>query len=179
MPLNTRALPQPVLDPAQLPAFLEWIEGNIPQAYNDGIGIATIGIGINLKLPGNMALVLRKLGVITPGMSAQQSDAAVADFMSVIAANPLPKPRGGPLGQTAAERKLRIALDQKAAAYLPGLSFSLNPTEAREVKAEFIGGYTIGSYKSTGAANELDGVLRRNGVSVGRDTYEYKALLSL
>ena len=58
--MSYATLPQNVLftDPNQLPAFLEFVEGNIPWLYDDGQGNPTIGIGMNLTNRDNMAIIL-------------------------------------------------------------------------------------------------------------------------
>jgi hypothetical protein len=48
------------LDSSQLLLFLTTAEGNFPDVYADGKGIATVGIGVNIRQPGYLALVLQQ-----------------------------------------------------------------------------------------------------------------------
>jgi len=67
MTINYGSLGMSYLDPSQLPAMLIAEEDNIPLPYADSAipAKATIGIGVNLTVPGNMALVLDQLGVFS------------------------------------------------------------------------------------------------------------------
>jgi GH24 family phage-related lysozyme (muramidase) len=78
------------LDPSPLPAMLTRVEGNKAVPYADSVGIATIGIGVNLAVPGNMALVLDQLGLFTTYMgqvNAARLTASLPPMTSVLAAS--------------------------------------------------------------------------------------------
>ena len=53
------------LDANQLPALLGQEEDNVAIPYADSLGIATIGIGVNLRVSKYMALVLDQLDVFS------------------------------------------------------------------------------------------------------------------
>ena len=63
--MNSNPLPTNVkfTDSTQLPAMLWLVEGNIPRLYADPKGIPTIGIGVNVQVPQNMAAVLSQISV--------------------------------------------------------------------------------------------------------------------
>src|SRR5213592_203065 len=65
MSIQTHALGRSYLDDAELPELLRLFERYVAVPYADPVGIATIGIGINIDQTndGNVALVLRYLGV--------------------------------------------------------------------------------------------------------------------
>lgn len=65
MTIKTHDLGMSYLDDTQFIAELIKHEANIPVPYADSKGIATIGIGANLKIRDYMALVLDQLGVFT------------------------------------------------------------------------------------------------------------------
>jgi hypothetical protein len=48
-------------DSGQLPAFLSYREGDAAFVYDNGAGNPTIGIGLNLLTPANMAVVLNQM----------------------------------------------------------------------------------------------------------------------
>lgn len=63
MPIATHA---PVLSFAEL---LRRFERFVPEAYDDGVHLATIGIGINLRLRAYVALVLKEIGVFAADLT--------------------------------------------------------------------------------------------------------------
>ena len=67
MTIITHNLGMSYLDDSQLIAELIHFEANIPVPYADSKGIASIGIGVNLRANGDnyLALVLDQLGVFT------------------------------------------------------------------------------------------------------------------
>lgn len=201
MTINVTALGVSYLDPAQLPEMLKKIELYIGLPYDDGLDIATIGIGIALQTKnkngtltvhtGNLALVLRKIGVFAASdASAPANETApqkelryqtiVNQFAQIIQAP------ANSLAIQGGLTNLRSALDVAVAQYittLPSPTFFLSEAQAKEVKREYILGYTIGPFSDLGAQAKLDlmldGLLAPAGQPIPHDTREYKALMSL
>ncbi|MHB8562378.1 MAG: lysozyme family protein [Acidiferrobacteraceae bacterium] len=84
---NSQSLGTSYLSPDQLPQMLLEEEGDKPLPYFDSQGFASIGIGVNLTVSGNMALVLQQLGVINASQTMAQQQQLVAQFEQVIAQN--------------------------------------------------------------------------------------------
>ena len=205
MAIITTALGVSYRDPSQLPEMLKKLELFVPVPYDDGRHIPTIGIGIALQqvnasvLKENLALVLRKIGVFAAsdaGAPANETTAQknlryqtiVNQFAQIIQSpsHRLSRTPSQPAGTSASETALQSDLNTAVAQYLPSRTspqFSLSEPEAKEVKIEYILGYTIGPFASDGAQAGLDaklgGVLAPAGQPVPHDTREYKALMSL
>jgi Ca2+-binding RTX toxin-like protein len=169
--------------------------------YDDGLHIPTIGIGIALQtkegatLAGNLALVLRKIGVFAAsdaGAPANETAAKrdlrygllVSQFAQVIGSHKLSRdPTTEAAKTSASEAALQTDLNALVALYDPSKTFQLNLAEAKEVKIEYILGYTIGPFTGAGAQADLDlrlaGSLAPAGQPIPHDTREYVALMSL
>ena len=173
MSINYGSLGVSYLAATELPALLGNVEGNIPLPYADSRGIATIGIGVNLSVPGNMALVLSQLG-LSPTTSM------VADFESVIAANPIAHSNALGTGNSTSEKVLQAALNLKLQSYGVSNTFQLTSNQAYNVTTKIIQGYSVGPFTSNGLQNSLDILLANNGISsIPHDSPEYEALMSM
>jgi len=183
--------------------MLKKLERYIGLPYDDGSHIATIGVGIALQnkdrtavLTGNLALVLRKIGVFSAsdatapvGETGAQKNlryqTIINEFAQIIQSHSLNRITE-PAGTSTSETALQNALNLKVAQYittLPNPTFFLSEPQAKEVKREYILGYTIGPFSGAGAQAELDarlnGLLAPASQPVPHDTREYKALMSL
>jgi len=186
------------LDPAEFPALIKQLENYVSQPYDDGKHIATIGIGIALQnqnrsavLTGNLALVLRKIGVFAASDAGAPVNETTAQknlrYQTIV--NQFAQILQDPANSLAIQNglsNLRSALDAAVAQFLPTRTspqFSLSELEAKEVKSEYILGYTIGPFSDSGAQDKLDlklnGLLAPAGQPVPHDTREYMALMSL
>ena len=72
-------------------------EQDNPVPYFDSQGHASIGIGVNLTVPGNMALVLQQLGVINASQTMVQQQRLVAQFEQVVTQSSPPTTSLNPL----------------------------------------------------------------------------------
>jgi GH24 family phage-related lysozyme (muramidase) len=123
--MNSNPLPvgAQYTDPNQLPAMLWLVEGNVLKLYADPKGIPTIGIGMNLEVPQNMALVLSQIDVngvnlLSAAAAKHQTvDQVVAAFEAILSQNPLSQSALTRVGNTAEEVSLQTALDTLAANY--------------------------------------------------------------
>ncbi|MHB8549236.1 MAG: hypothetical protein ACYDAZ_08765, partial [Thermoplasmataceae archaeon] len=182
---NSQSLGESYLSPDQLPLMLTNEENDIPVPYSDSQGNPTIGIGVNLTVTTNMALVLQQLGVLTSSQTVSQQRQLVAQFEQVITQN-LPISEGFPPGTSASEQKLQLALNAELQK-IPGISttkFSLNLTQATSVLDSIVQGYSITATDGTrftdnGKQTRLNDILKTNGSIIPPDTEEYKALMSL
>jgi hypothetical protein len=110
-------------DPTQLPAMLWLVEGNIPALYADPEGIPTIGIGVNITVPQNLAVVLSQISVNGENLFAAAAaqghtvDQVLQAFETIVADNPLSKSNITRTGQTQEEMDLQDALDTQAGNY--------------------------------------------------------------
>ncbi len=130
-------------------------EADISVPYADSKGIATIGIGVNITIPANMALVLDQLGVlstyidnINAGRAAENPPKdplttaevnaiyinIVNDFESAI--NSYTISGNGDAGTSDSEQQLKAALDVKLQYYLGDVtaSFELSEEQSKEKK---------------------------------------------
>jgi len=167
MAIDYRPLGKSYLDSSEWPALMEKFEGWVGVPYDDGKQIATIGIGVNLKERGYLALVLQKLGVfaandayeadrrqannLPPETIAEKNtryNTVINDFMAVINSKTLSRTTQKP-GESASEIALQIALNVKLKKpeYLGPYStktFFLTEIEAYDVKSAIVLGFTIG-----------------------------------
>jgi GH24 family phage-related lysozyme (muramidase) len=136
--MNSNPLPYPdqFTDPDQSPDELALQEGDIPYVYADTKGIPTIGIGINLRVSQNMAVVLSQIsisGLNLLGAAAEQGQTVaqvVAAFEAVLAQNPLTPSNVVRTSRTPAskqEQTLSTALDALAAQYF-GFTATQSPS---------------------------------------------------
>ena len=149
---------------------------------------ATIGIGVNITLPQNMALVLQTLGAINAGQMIIQQETIVNKFEAVlksIAGNP--------------SLSLQNNLDALLQFYTgnPSASFLLTTTQANDLVTgvnSIVNGFTItasdGAYyagteagyvngQPNGDGAQLTAILNANGSPVPPNSREYLALMSL
>jgi len=205
MTIIYRPLGKSYLDSSEWPALMRKFEGYVGVPYDDGKHIATIGIGVNLRERGYLALVLQKLGVFnandlyeaarrqanglpqeTIAEKNTRYNTVIDDFMAVINSKPLsrdPNIYKTP-GTSPSEIAVQIALNAKLKLpeYLGPSStqtFSLTQPEAYDVKIAIVQGFTIGPITDNGKQYRLDTLLNNNGISINHDTAEYKILMSL
>jgi GH24 family phage-related lysozyme (muramidase) len=199
MTINYGSLGMSYLDPSQLPAMLTLEESNIPVPYADSVGIATIAIGVNLTVLGNMALVLDQLGVFSTyigqlNATRQAAGSAplttaeskiiyqdiVNDFESVIKSNSIMHDSQAGTGNSTSEQALQDALNSKLQDYGVTSQFQIDTNQATTITNEIILGYSIGPYVSNGMQSDLDQLLIKGGVSsISHDSPEYEALMSM
>jgi GH24 family phage-related lysozyme (muramidase) len=128
----------------QLPAMLTLVEGDVSVVYNDGNGYPTIGVGLNITVNDNMALVLNQMSVngqnvfAAAAQSGQSAQQVVAAFETVIATSiathPLPADHLIHNGKTVPEMDLQATLNNKLSSYfsgtLPAINFTNFPPSA-------------------------------------------------
>ncbi|HNY65299.1 MAG TPA: hypothetical protein PKM41_07650 [Deltaproteobacteria bacterium] len=73
MSINYNPLGHSYLDANEFPALMQAFEGYINSAYDDGIHIASIGIGVNLTNSTYLARVLAEFNVFTVSDAAEAS----------------------------------------------------------------------------------------------------------
>jgi trimeric autotransporter adhesin len=123
--MNSNPLPDKVkfTDPTQLPAMLWLVEGNVLRLYADPKGIPTIGIGVNVQVPQNMAVVLSQISVNNVNIFAAAAiegftvAQVVQAFESILAAHPLSQSEVTRTGISPEEQALQNLLDTQAASY--------------------------------------------------------------
>ena len=203
MTIATHNLGMSYLDTTQLPAMLVKEENNISVPYADFVGIATIGIGVNLKEKNYMALVLDQLGVfsayigqvnagrlaagllpLTATESNQIYKNLVADFESVVSSFPIVHDKVAGTGNSTSETNLQKALDAKLESYLndPSAKFMLSAdgAQAKAITNKIILGFSVGPFVDNGGKQKrLDDILNANGSPIPHDSPEYMALMSL
>ena len=172
-------------------------EASKETVYDDGRGIATIGIGLNIEENADyLALVLRTLGVfeasdrmlIGPESESQRNaryEEIIQSFSALIRAAPLSGK------STAAEDQLRIDLGNALkpfVAYGARSTFSVTGPEARALVESVFDGFAIapdlnGDKRAfrhdTGKAKRLNDRLTSYGISLPPDSREYLVLKSL
>ena len=176
---NSQSLGESYLSADQLPQMLLEEEQDNPVPYFDSQEHASIGIGVNITVPGNMALVLQQLGVLTANQTVSQQQQLVDQFEQAIAGISQP---GTLLNNTLLQTALN-AQPQK----IPGFgadTFSLSQPQAETVLASIVQGFSIvgvdgNSFSDTSKQAQLDAILNANGSPVPHDTREYMALMSL
>lgn len=92
--------------------------------YNsDSEHFATIGIGVNLTVPGNLALVLETLGVFNASQTVSKQEALVSQFETIMQDHPISPPaaRTSTAFYSASETALQNVLDAALQA-IPGFS---------------------------------------------------------
>jgi hypothetical protein len=187
------------MDDSQLMGVLVANEDRIPLPYADSNHLATIGIGVNLTLGSNMALVLDQLGVFTtyiaqldsartaaglPAATTAQVNQIyrdiVSDFEATVASFPIVG--NGVPGTSPSEIALQTALNTKLSAYLGQVaSFSVTAPQANTIAREIILGYQIGPYIDNGKQSRLDANIGNTTThtTIAHDSKEYEALMSL
>ena len=196
MSIATHDLGMSYLDDSQFVAELIIREDRQPLPYADSRNIATIGIGVNLKVNAYMALVLDQLGVFSTYIGKVNADRAAAglpalttaesnriytnivnDFESVVSSIAIAG-NGNP-GTSTSEGNLQIALNAKLASYLNNSTakFELVAGPDKVVVKKIILGYSVGPFVDTkGKQGRLDAIL---GNTLLHDTKEYMAVMSM
>ncbi len=168
MTIQCRTLPENYLADDQLPALLRKFEGDVPVPYADSKGIATIGIGFNIRENQNyLALVLQELGVFAasdaqdlqrratgnlPAESeAERNDrykTVLSRFVNIVEANPITADRTAEPGNSPSEISLKTELDQELGRYSnwgSATSFSLDSqTQTLHILRQIVEGFVIG-----------------------------------
>ncbi len=166
MAIQYQPLPESYLADAQLPTTLRKFEDFVAVPYADSKGLATIGIGFNIRqVQAYLALVLKKLNVFTASDAAeaqrrQQNNLGaeteaerntrygtiVGKFASIISGTPIVADPSGP-GNAESEQILKQKLDTELATYVPwgsSGSFALTLPQSFEITREIVQGFEIG-----------------------------------
>jgi GH24 family phage-related lysozyme (muramidase) len=162
-------------DSNQLPAELWLVEGNVLRLYADPVGIPTIGIGINLTVDQNMALVLNQISVngvdlfsAAAGKGYSVSDVVQA-FETILNGYSLGSSNSTRVGLSAGEEELQDLLDTKAASYF-GLTLdqfrfgSGNQTPASA---------TFSYFNQRAVSNVLAALLKDQQETLGGGQFDY------
>jgi hypothetical protein len=109
---------------------------------------ATIGIGVNISLPQNMALVLQMLGAINANQTVAEQQFIVAEFEATVA--------------TSTKKTLQdmINIQLRAVTNNPNAAFVLTTGQsgqAEELVNDLINGYTIAASDGNSYAGTLTG----------------------
>lgn len=189
-------------DPAQLPALLWYFEGNTSLLYDDGNGNPTIGMGLNLFVPANMAVVLNQMsygGVSLFQAAAQEGQSPQQVIDAFEEAMPVPLPKTGnpdssdPSSATIAyEEALNTLLAQYFDVPVSQLeiSFTNFPEPAAMAALQqaltgvtITGSATLSSYEVTGYSQQAMNALIGAGVPVANippdNSGAWEALVSL
>jgi GH24 family phage-related lysozyme (muramidase) len=152
MSIATHPLAGDLMDDNEFPEMIKREEGSSLTPYYDSAGIPTIGIGINLADPSNLALVLQAV------FDGNVPDDAQAGFEAVLSKN---------YGTTAA---LDNAMNAQLQTYAGAPSeFKLTPEEEDSIFT------TVAAQKVSG----LNAILAANGTPLDNNSAEFMALLSL
>lgn len=166
MNFNPLPFPHVFTDPNESPDELALQEGDIAYVYADTKGIPTIGIGLNLTVAQNMAVVLSQIavgGLNLLGAAAQQGQTVaqvVAAFESVLTAHKLSPSQVVRKANTRAslqEQQLSKALDSLAAQYF-GINAIGDETAAQvfENSSRIAGNATFANFPSANAIAAVD-----------------------
>jgi trimeric autotransporter adhesin len=205
--INTTPLNRSYLHADELPYLLRVLEGFVAVPYDDLARvrpgsqghIPTIGIGINLLVDSNLALVLDELGVFAQSdahaLANETTIARQARYISLLnefsetirSHYPLSRSTEG-VGASQSEVDLKSALDFLLLSHGVQGGFSLSEEQAIAIKRHAIEGFIIGpfafssseTFNNQGKQAELDAILQPLGFSSStRDSREYEALMSL
>lgn len=170
MSIQYRTLPESYLNDGQFPELMKKFEKDVPGVYDDGKGIATIGIGVNIRQNERyMALVLKELGVfqaadlqeqerrqqlgLSPETEAERNthyDGILQGFKDIIAAHQLNRdPDTENPMESASEIALQEALDAELAKYKPDQPLTLDDAQSKSIVRQIVAGFEI--------APDLDG----------------------
>lgn len=184
-------------------ALMKAYEGYYSGVYDDGAQIATIGIGINLKVRNWLARTLQELGVFASNDAYEANRRTneglpqetlaekntrygniVDAFTRIIKSNTLSRnPKTEAPCTSPSEIALQNALDLelRKPKYLNSTTatFTLNENvQSVNIKNAIVLGFTIGPISVKGMQYYLDNKLQQSNVTINHDTVEYKVLMS-